>query len=86
MEKLGWQVMVTNGNLYQVGFPDLYCTHPTHGQRWIDVKNPARYSFTPAQKKLWPAIDACVGIWILTSPDQIETVLFKPSNLWSFWK
>lgn len=81
----GWQVMVTNGNIYQVGFPDLYCVHDEHGQRWIDCKNPKGYSFTGAQKKLWPKIDAVVGIWIMMSVDDYK-LLFLPSNLWSHWK
>jgi hypothetical protein len=71
--------------MYQVGLPDLYCTHTTHGQRWIDVKNPKGYSFTAAQRKYWPAIDACVGIWILTSVADYKS-LFLPANLWSYWK
>ena len=34
-----WLVEVTQGNLYQKGFPDLYLSHTREGQRWVDVKN-----------------------------------------------
>lgn len=78
----GWQVLVTHGNAYQSGFPDLYAMHPKYGTRWIEVKNPSGYAFTQAQLDTFPLFQACgVGIWILTSDDDSEIdKLFKPPN------
>lgn len=65
----GWHVMETNGNVFQRGFPDLYCTHPKWGERWVECKNKAAYSFTPAQKEHFPFIPK---IWILVAATQAE--------------
>jgi hypothetical protein len=77
-----WDVRVTHGNEFQSGFPDLYCCHLKYGSRWIDVKNPAGYSFTPAQMEVWPAWSAKgVGVWILIGATEEEyKKLFKPAN------
>jgi hypothetical protein len=67
----GWYVENTHGNAFQKGFPDMYCVHIKHGQRWVDVKVPNRYSLTRAQRDKWPKWEANGGeIWILT--DVIE--------------
>ncbi len=88
MRTRGWLVERMTGNMFQVGIPDLYCFHPKWGERWIDVKNPGKYSFTDDQKKKWPIWDSFkVGIWILTAADQIEyDKLFAPPNWKTFWK
>lgn len=77
-----WLVIPTHGNAYQMGFPDLYCAHYTHGARWIEVKNPGGYSFTTAQIKVFPELHAKnIGIWILFSDDDSELMkIFKPAN------
>lgn len=77
-----------HGNLYQVGIPDLYCHHPRWGARWIDVKQPKRYSFTKAQRQKWPVWDRFkIGIWILTAATQEEyDKLFRPPNWRDYWK
>jgi len=81
-----WLVMPTHGNMYQRGFPDLYCLHQIHGSRWIEVKNPKQFSFTTAQKKCFPFFSLCgVGIWILTAANEDEYAkLFRPANCWYF--
>lgn len=86
LQKKGWIVKVTHGNIYQQGLPDLYCIHENFGQRWIDVKNPKAYSFTRAQKDFWPEMIKCgVGVWILTAATKSEyEKLFKPPNLWKY--
>lgn len=77
-----WYVKSTHGNIYQAGFPDLFCAHRKYGSRWAEVKNPAGYSFTPAQRENFLLMAAAgVGIWILTSPDQVPDIFFKPPNL-----
>jgi predicted peptidase len=70
---IGWYVMVTHGSQFQSGFPDLYATHVDVGGRWIEVKNPLKYCFTPAQQKCFPLLSAHgTPIWILTSDDDDE--------------
>lgn len=77
-----WFVKETHGNMYQQGFPDLYCRHLTYGERWVEVKNPVKYSFTPAQIKDFPMFTAYgAGIWILTAATQVEIdKLLRPPN------
>lgn len=84
-------VKVTHGNMFQSGFPDLYIAHYKYGTRWIDVKNPNSYCFTPAQLKDWPLFAAAgVGIWILVDSTEEElNKLFKPANWHTYvsgWK
>lgn len=85
---LGWHVEVTHGNVYQFGFPDLYCIHIKYGTRWIEVKDPKRKGdlFTAAQLEKFPLWNAKgVGIWILTSDSDFEYAkLFKPYNWTSY--
>lgn len=77
-----WMVEVMHGNLYQYGIPDLYAAHTKWGTRWIEVKNPLKFSFTPAQIEKFPKFVAFgVGIWILfDSTDEEIGKLFKPCN------
>src|SRR4051794_9550684 len=81
-----WFVKSTHGNIYQVGFPDLFCAHLKYGMRWVEVKNPNGYSFTPAQVEVFPQMAAAgVGIWIITDPFQLPDILFKPPNWWQYF-
>lgn len=81
LEGKGWHVMETHGNMYQQGFPDLYCVHDTHRQRWIEVKNPTKYEFTPAQLDNFPIVSRVSGIWILVAATEEEyQKLFEPQN------
>lgn len=83
-----WLVERMVGNAFQFGIPDLYCHHRKWGGRWIDVKNPNRYSFTKEQRVKWPVWEqyGC-GIWILTAADQDEyDKLFHPPNWRQYWK
>jgi hypothetical protein len=83
-----WLVEQTHGNLYQKGFPDLYVKHKRHGHRWIDCKQPKKFSLTRDQRLKWPIWhDYGIGIWILTAADQSEyDKLFAPPNWKDFWK
>lgn len=82
-----WLVIPTHGNLYQMGLPDLYCAHSKHGTRWIEVKNPKAYSFTPAQCEVFPKLHAQnVGIWILVSDSDLElSKIFSPANWYVYF-
>jgi len=83
---LDWFVKNTHGNMYQSGFPDLYACHRTYGARWIEVKNPLKYSFTDAQLRDFPMFSAKgIGIWILTADTDHEIKkLHGPPN-WAFY-
>jgi len=83
-----WLVKPTHGSMFQSGFPDLYCTHRRYGPRWVEVKNLAKYEFTPAQLEWFPQIVANgSGIWILTAATDAEyDKLFKACNWWQFLK
>lgn len=75
-----WHVMETIGSIYQYGFPDLYACHKKYGQRWIEVKNPRGYIFTPGQLRTFPELEAKgVAVHVLTSSQDIS-LLFGPSN------
>lgn len=83
----GWFVIVTHGNIYQQGLPDLMCYHKSFGQRFIEVKNPYHYRFTPAQLTCFPEIiKSGVGIWVLTSaePQELDK-LMQPHNFALFY-
>lgn len=83
-----WLVERTHGNLYQQGIPDLFVAHRRYGQRWIDCKQPKRYTFTKAQRIKWPLWEQHgVGIWIITAATQEEyDKLMGPPNWRDFWK
>lgn len=78
--------MVTHGNMYQSGFPDLYATHSEYGPRWIEVKNPSAYSFTRAQMEHFPKLVANgTRIWILSAATEEEYAkLFKECNWYHY--
>jgi hypothetical protein len=82
----GWLVKETHGNMFQSGFPDLFAAKRNMGSRWIEVKNPTKYKFTPAQMDDFPKFGAAgVGIWILTAATEHEyNKLFQPANWYSF--
>lgn len=83
-----WLVKETHGTMFQSGFPDLFAAHTLYGQRWIEVKNPVSYKFTPAQLEWFPKFAAAhVGIWILTSAEPHELAkLMGPPNWHTFLK
>jgi hypothetical protein len=82
----GWSVRSTHGNMYMAGFPDLYVCHRNYGSRWIEVKNPDHFVFTPAQLEYFPELGAHgVGVWILIDGTEEEyKKLFRPYNWWQF--
>jgi hypothetical protein len=81
-----WYVKSTHGNQFQAGFPDIYASHLKYGMKWIEVKNPEQFSFTPAQIKEFPKMSAAgTYIWILCDATDAEYErLFKPAN-WMEW-
>ncbi len=86
LEMRKWYVKVTQGNAYQSGFPDLYATHAKYGPRWIEVKNPLSYKFTPAQITDFHLLTGNgTQIWIMVAATEAEyQKLFKGPN-WFFY-
>lgn len=86
LESRGWFVVVTHGNQFQSGLPDLYAIHKNNGQRWIEVKNPEAYSFTTAQLATFPEFSSrSVGIYVLIAASEEEyKKLFLPPN-WGYY-
>lgn len=78
----GWYVRNTHGNMYSNGWPDMYVVHQKFGARWIEVKKPTGYSFTPAQLQQFPLFCAHgAGIWIMTAATEEQyQCLFKRCN------
>lgn len=87
LRTMEWFVKETHGNMFQSGLPDLFAAHIKYGSRWIEVKNPLSFSFTPAQTIDFPKMSAAgVGIWILFSHSDHEMMkLFKPANWYSVY-
>jgi hypothetical protein len=88
LESRGWYVKQTHGNMYQSGFPDLFCCHRRYGTRWVEVKLPGfkGSKFTAAQLEDFPKFCSNgAGVWILTEVSQLEyDKLFSKPNWWKY--
>ncbi len=86
LRERGWFVKNMHGNMFQQGIPDLYAVKKRYGPRWIEVKNPKSFSFTPAQWEDFPRMVAeGVGIWIMVAATDVEYAkLFQKPNLWIY--
>ena len=80
--------MVTHGNMFSEGWPDLYATHTSYGARWVEVKKPQMKvsKFTPAQLDTFPKLCANgAGVWVLTGDSDAEyRKLFERFNWWHY--
>lgn len=75
----GWHVENFHGNLHQSGIPDGRAWHPEHGSRWIEVKRPDAWEFTPDQLIVFPRmIEARDWIWFLSGPQDILKLKHTP--------
>lgn len=84
LDKAGWYVLETHGNMYSQGFADLYATHRELGGRWIEIKKPIGYTFTPAQIENFPKFCAHgSGVWILDGVGQLDRLARRPN--WYFY-
>jgi hypothetical protein len=82
LERRGWYVIETHGNMYQRGVPDLICSHTKYGVRLVEVKKPKGYCFTPAQLESFPKLKF---VWIMVAPTEEEyKKLFQGPN-WYFY-
>jgi hypothetical protein len=82
----GWYLKRVIGNEYQNGLPDIFACHSRYGQRWIEIKNPKSYKFTPAQIETFPKLCANgSGVWILIAATEEEyQKLFASPNWWQY--
>jgi len=86
LTKRDWYVVETHASEFQSGVPDLYACHKNYGGKWIEVKNPKLYSFTPAQVKTFPLLSANgTPIFILTDVSEVDKIL-GPENWFWFLK
>jgi len=90
LSNLGWHIMVTHGNLYQQGFPDLLALHPAYGYRWIEVKFGPRHTFTPAQRFWFPLMAAAgmaVHILVEATEDEYKKLFDAPNwHMYMYFK
>lgn len=79
MEEEGWLTEKMHGNKFQSGIPDLYCYHPEHGHKWVEVKTAKGYltSAQGAKFKNWEKYD--LGVYILISFKEIPLLKGKPN-------
>ena len=77
--RAGWLVEKTHGTVYSPGWPDLYCHHPDHGSRWVEVKRPSGKLTRAQQARFGRWCAAGVGIWVLTSPDEVDLLHSAPN-------
>lgn len=86
LRSLGWHVEVLAASQYMAGLPDLMATHSRYGIKLIEIKNPAAFSFTPAQRENFPKLVANgAPIWILIGDSEKEiSKIFGPSNLFHY--
>lgn len=78
-----WFCKETHGNLYSYGFPDIYVSHRKYGTRWIEVKKPVGYKFTPAQIEFFPLFSANGSpIWVATTHEGVEDLIMKRPENW----
>lgn len=84
----GWTVVVTHGNQWQAGVPDILAYSQWVGHRWIDVKRPKRNTLTKAQRALWPVWHKSgLGVWIMEAADEENFMrLLRPPNWLDYWK
>ncbi len=82
LESFDWYIKVIIGNALQHGLPDLFVAHARWGQKWVEVKNPASFSFTERQQQNFPKMHAAgVGVWVLFDDRDDELLkLTKPAN------
>jgi len=80
-----WLVKKTHGNLYSVGWPDLYIAHKRYGQRWVECKIPLKGYMESSQIEFFRELAAVgIGVWIITAAnDEQYQLLFKESNWWA---
>jgi hypothetical protein len=83
----GWFAKETHGSAFQQGFPDVYATHARFGPRWIEVKRPVGWKFTPAQLEDFPKLSANgTQIWILNAATEDQyRLLFRPANFYHYY-
>lgn len=88
LETKGWWTKTTHGNAHTDGWPDIWASHKTIGNRWIEVKLPNMKGshFTSAQLRDFPQFNNVGGgVWVITAATEEEYLkLFKEPNWWMY--
>jgi len=86
-----WMTIKMHGNLYQAGFPDLFCCHSRYGIRLIEGKRINEkghliHGFTAAQRDRFPKLCANgAGVWVMIDGSEAEYAkLFEAFNWWKY--
>jgi len=84
MRKRGWHCTKMHGNMYQQGVPDLYCTHPKFGVKWVETKVVGK-KLRATQRKLFRewAQHGSGNIWVINHCDDYGK-LFDPPNWYRY--
>lgn len=84
LESRGWLTIKMHGNKYQSGIPDLYCTHPEHGHKWIETKL-ASGSLTRSQRAMFKKLtDHGDSVYVIFDPNTVFEVIFNKPNWWKW--
>lgn len=84
MHALGWKTFRIGASKYgATGLPDLYCVHPKHGQRWIEMKSPTGKLTKRQQSVCVEFSNAKVGVWVLVNENDYSN-LFREPNWWKY--
>lgn len=86
LEGRGWLVEKTHGSMYAVGWPDLFCHHPQHGSRWIEVKRPHKGALEDSQiKKFRRWLTFGLGVYVLVDDSKTQLDLLLRAPNWTHW-
>jgi hypothetical protein len=83
----GWMVRkITVMHDSMTGWPDVFASHPVHGQRFIETKRPKTGRLTEDQFRVFIDFQTHgVGIWILETMHDYPKLFEKPNwHLYTF--
>jgi hypothetical protein len=87
MRKEGWYVKrlnVSAGQYSTPGFPDYYCLHKVHGQRWVETKSHDSGKLEASQLDTFAEWSKYgMGVWVLTGESDYK-LLFEKPNWWKY--
>ena len=84
MQRAGWEIDKTHGNVYMKGWPDYYAAHKRFGTRWIETKASGTGQLSLGQIEFFNRwTRAGVGIWVLRDEKDYPWLFERPN--WHLW-